>query len=75
MTPLCGGSARYTARILHTKFVVVTAACVGCGACLGTCPERAIRATRRGLVVLGSCTGCGECAEICPADACVEVLA
>lgn len=55
----------------------VTAACAGCGACLVTCPERAIRVAPAGtavpLVVLDSCTGCAECAEICPVDACVEV--
>ena len=51
----------------------VTAACVGCGACLRTCPERAIRVGARGLIVLAHCTACGECAEICPADACVEL--
>ena len=56
--------------------VVVTKGCRGCGACLLTCPEHAIRP--RGdsggiggpLAVLDSlCTECGECVEICPADA------
>jgi Pyruvate/2-oxoacid:ferredoxin oxidoreductase delta subunit len=55
----------------------VTAACAGCGACLLTCPERAIRvAGPEGvapLAVLDTCTGCGECAEVCPAEACVPV--
>ncbi|WP_307848424.1 4Fe-4S binding protein [Microbispora oryzae] len=53
----------------------VTAACAGCGACLLTCPEHAIRpADGGGLVVLDDrCTRCGECAEICPVDAVVEV--
>lgn len=53
----------------------VTADCVGCGACLATCPERAFRVVRGypPLVVLADvCTGCGECAEVCPVDACVE---
>jgi len=55
--------------------VVVTRACQGCGACLLTCPEHAIRPVHdRGamapLAVLADlCTGCGECVEICPADA------
>jgi electron transport complex protein RnfB len=55
--------------------VVVTVACQGCGACLLTCPEQAIRPVPdRGssapLTVLpGRCSGCGECVEICPADA------
>jgi Pyruvate/2-oxoacid:ferredoxin oxidoreductase delta subunit len=52
---------------------VVTGRCQGCGACLLTCPERAIRPAERGdrrLVVLaGRCTGCGECVEVCPVDA------
>jgi len=55
--------------------LMVTMECRGCGACLLTCPEHAIRPGDRGaLVVLaGLCTGCGECVEICPADA-IEVM-
>jgi electron transport complex protein RnfB len=55
----------------------VTDGCVGCGACLATCPEAAFRAVppapgRAPLVVLAArCTGCAECAEVCPVDACV----
>ena len=54
---------------------VITAGCRGCGACLLTCPEHAIRpGASRPLVVLASrCTECLECIEICPADA-IEVL-
>jgi NAD-dependent dihydropyrimidine dehydrogenase PreA subunit len=54
--------------------VVVTSECRGCGACLLTCPEHAIRPGWSGsLVVLrDTCTECGECVEICPADA-IEV--
>jgi Pyruvate/2-oxoacid:ferredoxin oxidoreductase delta subunit len=54
---------------------IVTRACQGCGACLLTCPEHAIRpvhdrGTMAPLTVLADrCTGCGECVEICPADA------
>ena len=54
--------------------LTVTQECRGCGACLLTCPEHAIRpgvgdplVVRREL-----CTGCGECVEICPVDA-IEV--
>jgi Pyruvate/2-oxoacid:ferredoxin oxidoreductase delta subunit len=46
-------------------------ACQGCGACLLTCPEHAIRpgaGADRSLVVTAACTGCGECVEICPVD-------
>jgi electron transport complex protein RnfB len=56
----------------------VTDACAGCGACLKTCPEKAIRPASREhaapLVVLEDrCSGCAECAEVCPVSACVEV--
>lgn len=59
---------------------VATTACVGCGACLRTCPERALRpADPDGgpplLTLADRCTACGECAEICPADAFVEIEA
>jgi NAD-dependent dihydropyrimidine dehydrogenase PreA subunit len=63
---------------------VITQECRGCGACLLTCPEHAIRPGPRGsLVVLAAgplvvledlCSECGECVEICPADA-IEVIA
>ena len=44
--------------------------CQGCGACLLTCPEAAIRPQGGTLAVLDDrCTGCGECIEVCPADA------
>ena len=53
---------------------VVTAGCRGCGACLLTCGEHAIRPQGRILIVLAElCTECGECVEICPADA-IEVV-
>jgi Pyruvate/2-oxoacid:ferredoxin oxidoreductase delta subunit len=61
--------------------VRVTGRCQGCGACLLTCPERAIRphagwAALDGipLHVLGDlCTGCGDCLEVCPVDAIEEL--
>lgn len=53
--------------------VAVTWDCTGCGACLLTCPEHAIRPHGRPLDILaGLCTGCLECVEVCPADAIVE---
>jgi cobalt-precorrin 5A hydrolase len=61
-----------------------TTDCKGCGACLKTCPERALRPAPAGFVAAGGpplltlverCTGCGECLEICPADAFVALTA
>ena len=50
--------------------VAVITACQGCGGCLLTCPERAIRPRGGDLVVLDDrCTDCGECVEVCPVDA------
>jgi len=60
---------------------LVTVDCAGCGACLLTCPERAIAPwfdprTGGPLTVLDElCTGCSACAEVCPVDACVEAVA
>ena len=46
---------------------VIIGACQGCGACLLTCPEHAIRPAGGTLKVQDSlCTGCAECLEICP---------
>lgn len=48
---------------------VVTAECLGCGACRDQCPAQAID-VRDGRYVVGSgCRGCLACLEVCPADA------
>ena len=52
--------------------LTVTQECRGCGACLLTCPEHAIRPGDPLVVRRELCTGCGECVEICPVDA-IEV--
>ena len=61
------------------RVFAVTDLCAGCGACIRTCPERAIHPSSRGhtspLIVLEErCTGCAECAEVCPVEAFVEVV-
>ena len=56
--------------------VAVTSSCTACGACLLTCPERAlVAAPGRPDVVTDRCTGCLACVEICPRDAIEEVRA
>ncbi len=53
-----------------TAAVLVTDRCAGCGACLLTCPERALLpAPRRPATVDRLCTDCLACIEICPRDA------
>jgi ferredoxin len=50
--------------------VIVDLRCSGCGACLMTCPERAlVAAPRRPVVLVDRCTTCMACVEVCPADA------
>lgn len=50
--------------------VTVSARCTACGACIVTCPERALRpAPRRPAVLDALCTDCLACLEVCPVDA------
>ena len=59
-----------------TLTVSVTTACTAFGACLLTCPERAlVAAPGRPDIVAERCTGCLACVEICPRDAIEEVEA
>jgi precorrin-8X/cobalt-precorrin-8 methylmutase len=52
--------------------VTVAATCTACGACLATCPERALLpAPRRPAVIDSLCTDCLACLEVCPVDAIV----
>lgn len=52
--------------------VTVAARCTACGACIVTCPERALLpAPRRPAVVDSLCTDCLACLEVCPVDAIV----
>ena len=56
--------------------VAVDTRCTGCGACLPTCPERALVAARhRPLLIAERCTTCLACIEVCPSDAIREVPA
>ena len=70
--PARAGMARTGLTYTGLTCAVVTSGCLGCGACLLTCPERAIRPAGLGGAVplavrAARCTGCGECVEVCPA--------
>ncbi|MDQ3569721.1 MAG: 4Fe-4S binding protein [Actinomycetota bacterium] len=48
----------------------MSASCTGCGLCIGTCPERALRpGVKRPLADEGGCSACLACVEVCPVDA------
>jgi ferredoxin len=50
--------------------VAISSACTACGACLQTCPTRALTpAPRRPAVDDPLCTDCLACIEVCPVDA------
>jgi NAD-dependent dihydropyrimidine dehydrogenase PreA subunit len=54
--------------------VAIDRRCTGCGACLPTCPERAlVAAPRHPLVLDDRCTTCMACVEVCPAGAIREL--
>jgi MinD superfamily P-loop ATPase len=57
--------------VLDAAFTVrITADCTACGACLATCPTRAlVAAPKRPAVVDSRCTGCMACIEVCPRGA------
>ena len=56
--------------------VAIDRCCTGCGACLATCPERAlVAAPGRPAVLVDRCTTCLACVEVCPAGAITEVPA
>lgn len=40
--------------------------CTGCGACVASCPEKAIGLYDIATIVATKCTGCGACVEVCP---------
>jgi precorrin-8X/cobalt-precorrin-8 methylmutase len=54
--------------------VTVATTCTACGACLVTCPERAlVPAPRRPAVLDSLCTDCLACLEVCPVDAIIPL--
>jgi uncharacterized protein (DUF169 family)/NAD-dependent dihydropyrimidine dehydrogenase PreA subunit len=43
--------------------------CVGCGSCIGNCPNRAIVRRGAGVVITDMCCDCGTCARVCGVSA------
>jgi len=45
--------------------------CIGCGACVGTCPVQALEMTSAGKVKVDPdvCVDCGACVGGCPVNA------
>jgi coenzyme F420 hydrogenase subunit beta len=48
------------------KFVVKPGICIGCGACIATCPFNCLEYVEHGPKVVSECKSCGICAQICP---------
>ena len=51
--------------------VKVSSACMGCQACISTCPHEALFMNDAGVcqVLPEKCVDCGECVEVCPVEA------
>jgi electron transfer flavoprotein alpha subunit len=52
--------------------VNITNECIGCGACVATCPFGAIVMESDKAKITDACTACGACIEACPAGAIVR---
>ncbi|HZK26790.1 MAG TPA: electron transfer flavoprotein subunit alpha [Thermoclostridium sp.] len=48
---------------------IITEKCVGCGACVSSCPFNAIEMNEDKAVILDNCTICGSCVSACSFDA------
>jgi len=42
--------------------------CVGCGACVGVCPNEAITLSDTADVDASKCVACGACVSTCPTE-------
>ncbi|WP_371363988.1 Caffeyl-CoA reductase-Etf complex subunit CarE [Sporomusa rhizae] len=48
---------------------VIAEQCIGCSACVGSCPFGAINMENDKAVITEACTACGACVDVCPVGA------
>jgi electron transfer flavoprotein alpha subunit len=51
---------------------VIAEQCIGCTACVGTCPFGAIVMENDKAVITEACTACGACVDVCPVGAIIR---
>ena len=51
------------------RFIMKKSQCVGCGSCIGNCPNRAIIRKGAEVIITGMCSDCGICIRHCGLDA------
>ncbi len=51
---------------------VIAEQCIGCTACVGTCPFGAIIMEGDKAVITEACTACGACVDVCPVGAIIR---
>ena len=62
------GDGRQTMKGYH-----ITNVCVGCGTCIGACPQQCIMEGSPYCIQSEHCLHCGACFEACPANAIVRL--
>lgn len=67
------GLRSFVERLLAPKPVVISSACVGCGKCVESCPQKTMFIKdNKAVIKYGNCIRCYCCQELCPKHA-VEI--